>query len=117
MEKTGVRRLIVQSTLGAGDSKANLNFWWKYVMFGLLLRHAYADHERQEEFVMQSSLDWTIVRPAALVKGESTGKYQHGDLSPNKGLTLKISVPDTADFLLNQLTDLTYLRKTPGISY
>jgi putative NADH-flavin reductase len=32
MEKTGVRRLIVQSTLGAGDSKANLNFWWKYVI-------------------------------------------------------------------------------------
>jgi putative NADH-flavin reductase len=117
MEKTGVRRLIVQSTLGAGDSKANLNFWWKYIMFGLLLRQAYADHERQEEIVVRSGLEWTLVRPAALVKGALTGKYHHGDLRSNKTLTLKISVPDVADFLLKQLTDPIYLRKTTGISY
>jgi putative NADH-flavin reductase len=117
MENTGVRRLIVQSTLGVGDSKANLNFWWKYVMFGLLLRAAYADHERQEALVMKSNLDWTIVRPAALVKGEMTGKYQHGDLRNNRSLTLKISVSDAADFLLKQLTNTAYFRKTPGVSY
>ncbi len=45
LRQTGVRRLIVQSTLGAGDSRGNLNFWWKRVMFGLLLRAAYSDHQ------------------------------------------------------------------------
>jgi putative NADH-flavin reductase len=86
-------------------------------MFGLFLRQAYADHERQEELVMRSSLDWTLVRPAALAKGDLTGKYHHGDLRSNRALTLKISVPDVADFLVKQLTDPTYLRKAPGISY
>ena len=29
MERTGVKRLVCQTTLGAGDSKGNLNFFWK----------------------------------------------------------------------------------------
>ena len=53
MEKADVRRFICQSTLGAGDSRGNLNFWWKYIMFGVLLRPMHADHERQENYVQQ----------------------------------------------------------------
>lgn len=117
MEKTGVRRLICQSSLGVGDSSGNLNFFWKYIMFGMLLREAYADHVRQEEFVKQSGLDWTIVRPAAFTNGPRTGKYRHGFSGVALGLTLKISRADVADFLLKQLSDDTYLRKAPGLSY
>lgn len=117
MEKTGVSRLICQSTLGVGDSRGNLNFLWKYIMFGMLLRQAYADHVRQEEFVKQSSLDWTIVRPTAFTDGTWTGEYRHGFPSTDKAATLKISRADVADFLLRQLTDDTYLKKTPGLSY
>ncbi|HEV8590684.1 MAG TPA: SDR family oxidoreductase [Pyrinomonadaceae bacterium] len=117
MEKAGARRLICQSSLGVGDSSGNLNFFWKYIMFGMLLREAYADHVRQEEFVKQSGLDWTIVRPAAFTDGPRTGKYRHGFSGEALGLTLKISRADVADFLLKQLTDDTYLRKAPGLSY
>jgi putative NADH-flavin reductase len=117
MEKMDVRRLICQSTLGVGDSSGNLNFWWKYIMFGLLLRPAYADHVRQEELVKASSLDWTIVRPAAFTDGYRTGEYRHGFSADDKAATLKISRADVADFLLKQLTDDTYLRKTPALSY
>ncbi len=117
MKNKGVRRLICQSTLGAGDSRPALNFWWKYVMFGLLLRPAYADHQRQEEFVRQSDLDWTIIRPAAFTDGPRTGKYKHGFSNDDKSLTLKISRADVAEFLVKQLTDNSYIRKTPGLSY
>ena len=117
MEKTGVMRLICQTTLGAGDSKGNLNFFWKYIMFGMLLRKAYEDHESQERYVMQSDLHWTIVRPAAFTNGPRTGNYAHGFDSNAKGITLKISRADVADFLLKQILDLSYLRKTPGLSY
>lgn len=117
MEKTGVKRLICQTTLGAGDSKGNLNFLWKYIMFGLLLKEAYNDHERQEQYVFQSRLNWTIVRPAAFTDGPKTGVYRHGFSAHEKNLTLKISCADVADFMLRQLKDDTYLRKTPGLSY
>ncbi len=117
MAKAGVRRLICQSTLGVGDSRGNLNALWKYVMFGLLLRPAYADHVSQESYVRQSCLDWTIVRPGAFTDGERTGQYRHGFPGTDKTITLKISRADVADFMLKQLTDDTYLHKTPGLSY
>jgi putative NADH-flavin reductase len=117
MENNGVKRLICQSTLGAGDSKGNLNFFWKHIMFGMLLKQAYKDHELQENYVIQSKLDWTIVRPAAFTDGSRTGNYRHGFGAQEKNLTLKISRADVADFILNQVTQNTYLRKTPGQSY
>ena len=73
MQHHGVRRLVCQSTLGAGDSRPLLTFFWKYVMFGLLLRAAYADHQAQETLVQESGLDWTIVRPGAFTDGPATG--------------------------------------------
>ncbi|WP_029893239.1 NAD(P)-dependent oxidoreductase [Nocardia brasiliensis] len=116
MNRTGVKRLIVQSTLGVGDSKANLNFLWKYVMFGLLLRQAFADHVQQEAYVRASDLDWTIVRPSAFTDGPRTGGFRHGFPAGERGLSLKIARADIADFMLEQLTDTTYLRQAPGIS-
>ena len=117
MKKSNVSRLICLSSLGVGDSRGNLNFFWKYVMFGALLRVAYADHVTQEELVMQSGLEWTIVRPAAYTDGERTGSYKHGFPATEEELQLKISRADVADFILKQLADKAYLLKTPGLSY
>lgn len=117
MEKTGVNRLVCQTTLGAGDSKGNLNFFWKYIMFGFLLKDAMKDHERQELYVQQSNLDWTIVRPAAFTDGAATGQYRHGFSGDAEALTLKIARADVAGFMLKQLVTDEYLRKTPGLSY
>ncbi|MBF6546511.1 NAD(P)-dependent oxidoreductase [Nocardia brasiliensis] len=116
MNRTGVKRLIVQTTLGVGDSKANLNFLWKYVMFGILLRQAFADHVQQEAYVRASDLDWTIVRPSAFTDGPRTGGFRRGFPAGERGLSLKITRADIADFMLEQLTDTTYLRQAPGIS-
>lgn len=117
MQKQGVRRLICQSTLGAGDSQGNLNFFWKYIMFGWLLKPVFLDHERQEYYVTKSHLDWTIVRPAAFTDGSRTSKYQHGFSPTNRSLQLKISRADVSDFILQQLESKNYLLQTPGLSY
>ncbi len=117
MEKAGVRRLVCQTTLGAGDSLGNLNFFWKHVMFGLLLREAFADHACQEDHIRQSGLDWTLVRPAAFTDGKRTGVYRHGFPGTEKGISLKISRADVADFMLKQLVDDAYVRTAPGLSY
>ncbi|MEM8664669.1 MAG: NAD(P)-binding oxidoreductase, partial [Pseudomonadota bacterium] len=73
MQRNGVRRLIVQSTHGAHESWSNLNFFWKRIMFGGLLRVPFADHELQERLVEASGLDWTIVRPGSFTDGPATG--------------------------------------------
>lgn len=86
-------------------------------MFGFLLRQAYADHVKQENYIKQSHLDWTIVRPGAFIDGNRTNNYRHGFPGTDKTTKLKISRTDVADFMLKQLTDDLYLHKTPGLSY
>lgn len=117
MESTGVSRLVCLSSLGVGDSRANLPFFTKYVIVGIFLRHAFADHERQERVVMQSPLAWTIVRPPHLKEGPRTGEYQHGFPPTYRDIRGWVSRADVADFMLKQLADDTYLRGTPGLSY
>jgi putative NADH-flavin reductase len=117
MEQFGIRRLICQTTLGAGDSWGNLDFYWKYIMFGLILRKVFADHERQEALVRNSNLDWTIVRPGAFIDGPRTGKYRHSFPGTDRSIALKISRADVADFILKQLSDQSCLYQTPSLSY
>jgi len=117
MKDEEVKRLICQTTLGAGDSKGNLNFFWKYLMFGWFLKHIFQDHLLQEEYVKDSGLDWTIVRPAAFTDGDKTENYRHGFSATDKTVKLKIARADVADFILKQLHSSLYLLKSPGISY
>lgn len=117
MTHHGLRRMVCASTLGAGDSYPVLNFFWKRVMFGLLLRDAFADHQMQEEAIRQSDLDWVIVRPGAYTDGPVTGVYKYGFEATEKNIALKISRADVARFMLQQLTGTTWLRQSPGLSY
>jgi putative NADH-flavin reductase len=117
MEKAGVRRLICLSSMGVGDSRDLLPFFTKYIVVGIFLRHAFADHERQEVIVNQSSLDWIIVRPPHLTDGPRTGIYRHGFATTDRNIQGRIARADVADFMLKQADDDTYVRQTPALSY
>jgi uncharacterized protein YbjT (DUF2867 family) len=116
MQAHGVCRLICQSTLGAHESWSNLDFFWKRIMFGLLLRPVFLDHELQEKLVRASGLDWTIVRPSAFTDGPAAGAFKEGFGPDERKLTLKIARADVADFLTRQLDDLTYRQRAVAIS-
>jgi len=116
MRKSGVKRLICQTTLGLGDSWNNLNFFWKYVMFGFLLKKAFQDHQLQEKYILESGLDYTIVRPGAFTNGAITRSFQTDFDAHAKNLTLKISRADIAFFMLEQLTSEKFVGKVVAIS-
>jgi len=65
MAETGVRRLVVQSTYGIGETYRELPLALK-AFFTLAIRPQVTDHEVQEAAVRGSDLDWTIVRPVVL---------------------------------------------------
>jgi uncharacterized protein YbjT (DUF2867 family) len=117
MHAAGVRRLLSQSSLGVGDSRQNLNAYWKHLMFGLLLRNAYRDHHIQERYIRESGLDWTILRPGALTDGPVTGNYVHGFPSTERRISLKLSVADLADFAVRELEEPQYIGGDPALSY
>ncbi len=78
MEKLGVKRFICESSLGIGDSKAQLGFLYNYILIPLLLRNIFADKEVQERIIKDSTLDRVIVRPAVLTNGPRTAVYRSG---------------------------------------
>ena len=117
MEKHGVRRLICESSLGVGDSKGRLGIFYNLILVPLLLRGMFADKAAQEEIIRASSLDWVIVRPTSLTNGPRKGTYRAGMDIGHWFRPTSISRADVADFMLKQLTDDTWLRKTPGVAY
>ncbi len=117
MEAANICRFISLSTIGVGDSREMLPFLYKYILVPLFLRRAFDDHEIQETLVRKSSLDWIIVRPAALTDGNFNGTYQTGFPVTEKNLEFKISRADVTDFMLKKLTNDLYIRKMPELSY
>ena len=117
MESNGVRRLVVETALGVGDSAGRLGLYYTLFTIPLILPFYWYDKGRQEKVVRESNLEWIIVRPAQLTNGRRRGTYQHGVRVGNFIWSASISRADTADFMLQQLGDTPYLRQAPGISY
>lgn len=116
MKKSGVRRLICVTGVGAGDSRGHGGFLYDRIFFPLLLKAVYADKDRQESLIKASDLDWTIVRPGFLTNGPLTGNYRA--LTDLTGVTAgRISRADVAHFMLNELQSKRYLRQTPLLTY
>jgi putative NADH-flavin reductase len=114
MTRTDVRRLVCISALGVGDSRNHGGFVFDRLFQPLLLGPAYKDKERQEAAIRASSLDWVIVRPAMLTNGAARGRIRATtDLAGVNGG--KIARADVAQFVLEQLTTDTWLRRTPVI--
>ena len=66
MQAKGVKRLLVVTGLGAGDSRGHGGLLYDAVLFPLVLKRVYDDKDVAEQIVKASGLDWTIVRPGAL---------------------------------------------------
>lgn len=73
------------------------------------------DKARQERVIAESGVEWVIVRPGILTNGAKRGVYRHGENVGSYLLAGRILRADVADFMLNQLTDDTYLHKAPGL--
>jgi putative NADH-flavin reductase len=117
MDRRGVPRLVYLSFLGVREGRWQLSLIGRTVVAPLLLRNVVADHEDKERIIRDSRLDWIIVRPPRLTNGLGRGHYRHGVDIRAASLVPRISRADVADFMLRQLTDDTYVRRTPAVMY
>lgn len=117
MQRTGVRRLIAVSVYGVGETREHLPFFTRAVVFPFFLRHAIADHETQEQAVMASDVDWTLIRPPYLTDDPVSGVYVSDFGSDTGELTWKISRGDVAHSMLEAFERATHLRRAVGLSY
>ena len=73
---------------------------------------AYEDHDRQEQAVRKSKLDWTIVRPVML-NDKDSDEYKATIGKPSAG---SISRKGVAKFILDSLESEKFVRDTVTLS-
>lgn len=120
MHDSRVRRLICVSS-SALDPEARYQdtgggFIFEKIIkpfvMNVIGRTSYEDLQKMEMLVMNSDLDWTIVRPSGLFETPQVTDYRMG-----QGFVGRYtSRTDLADCLLKELTDTQYLHKTVSVA-
>jgi len=115
LQTTGVRRFIGVTSGGTNPQHdPNLPFVFEQV-FKRLFANIYRDQMEMERIVMASSVDWTIVRPAALTNGPATGRCRTAEAYAIRGGN-QTPRADLAAFMLDQLTQSDYIRKAVALA-
>jgi kynurenine 3-monooxygenase len=104
MQAAGVRRLVVHSSLGVGDSMSLMPAPVR-VFARTVLGKTLADHAEQEAAAEASGLDWTIVRPGGLTDDPATGAYVAQSTSEGRSMKNRISRADVAAHIVAILDD------------
>lgn len=113
MKKHHVKRLIIVSAMGIGDSWKTLSAFNKF-FFATVLKNSRNDHESQEKEVRESKLDWTIIRPSGLTDTAKSNEYVTGERLRAK--IAKIARADVAGFILKTIDDDSFVRKAVTIT-
>jgi uncharacterized protein YbjT (DUF2867 family) len=117
MEKNKVKKLIAMSNVGAGNSIAFQPWIFNKIIlpyFMKWLKFIIDDKNKMEPIIMNSRLDWTIVRCPNIVDKPMKGNCKA--TLDGKGLKLSVTLGDMAAFMINQITDNTFLKQAPSIS-
>ena len=112
MEECGVRRFVYLSSIGAGESRSYMPQPIRFFIADVMLRVPLADHSANENRIAGSSLLWTVVRPGGLTDGPITGNLKHGSEKITLKGNVNISRANVASFMLEQLDNSTYIKKS-----
>lgn len=112
MENTDTKRFIYMSSIGAGDSRFLMVQPIRFLIVSLFLRVPLADHNTNEELIIKSKLEWTIVRPGGLTDGLMSEDVKYGtEITPMKG-NRSISRASVASFILKQIDNKALYNST-----
>lgn len=110
LARHGIGRIIVLSAYGAIDGRG---------FYGWLMRTSAAavvtDKAETERLLRASKLDWTAVRPGVLTDGPATGRVKAAEHAVLKGLP-RISRADVASFIIGELAQPRFVRRSPVVS-
>jgi putative NADH-flavin reductase len=117
MQKQNIKRLIALSNIGAGNSIAFQPWFFTKIIltyFMKWLKVIIDDKNRMEPIIMNSNLNWTIVRCPNIVDKPTKGKYNA--TLDGKGLKLSITLDDLSKFMVGQLKETTFNKQAPCVS-
>ncbi|MCB1623422.1 MAG: NAD(P)H-binding protein [Pseudomonadales bacterium] len=118
MRGAAIKRIVVVSSLGAGDSHGQGTFAVRMIQ-KYILRETLRDKTRQEEVLRGSNLDWTSLRPPQLtedprVRGDLVA--WQGLAPANRKLTWKVSRATLAKYVLDAVEKNLWVREAVNLS-
>jgi uncharacterized protein YbjT (DUF2867 family) len=114
-EEQEIKRVVVCSAWGAAETKNEIPGLFRCLIDNSNIGFAYRDHERQEEILRRSRLQWTIVRPTGLInirKLQVVIESYNGTPKPK----MTISRRSVAKYLVDALERDSLIYKAPVIS-
>ncbi len=110
MKASGVKRLVVLSAQGSGESRAGMNPVIRFIMVDGILKRAFADHDVQERATRESGLAWIVARPSRLTDGPAKNQYVR-ESNPEAKVPSSISRADVAAFMVEACGSSTLVDK------
>ena len=110
-----VKKIVICSAWGVRETKQDIPGWFKWLINNSNIGVAYKDHERQENLLRNSGINFTIVRPVGLINSKKEQKILVGldnSIKPN----LVINRISVARFMVDQLTSNEFSGRAVTIS-
>jgi len=113
MHKHGVRRLVVQTSFGVGETREKLKLV-DALFIKLLLKPQIADTELQSAEVSASQLDWVLVQPVHLSDDADDALPFASSVGEQRGR--KVSRAAVGRFLAEAVRSAEYVHKSVALS-
>ena len=116
LERHAITRFI---HIGGAAHDGGVNEHWTLgrrflrVFLTLVWKPGLVPKQLEWDVLKKSHIDWTLVRPPRITKGEPTGNL----LADEKNLArIQVNVEDLANFMLEQITSETWIKKAPLVA-
>jgi hypothetical protein len=115
MKAHAVKKIVIMSAFGVGDSFSNLNFLMRPVIKHSNMAIQYEDHRLVDEETRPSGLNWVFVRPAMLTDKEAKPVKDLGDTGEHASFMPSISRASVAKFMVDAVESDKWEGRTPVI--
>lgn len=114
-EKEKIQRVVTCSAWGVAETRNDIPGWFRWFIDNSNIGVAYRDHERQEQILSRSNVDWTIVRPVGLTNFKRKQNIRV-TLNNEPRPSLMISRAGVAQFMVDSLNNPDLINKMVTIS-
>jgi uncharacterized protein YbjT (DUF2867 family) len=116
MTTRGIRRIVVLSASGVGDSLSRQPLPLRWMFTRTNLKYTYADHNLVDTEIRDTDTDWTLLRPVAFNKNPEAGKIAVTDIhGPTPSWS--ISRAAVAQFAVDVIDNGAHIHEAPIISH
>nr|WP_231963774.1 NAD(P)-binding oxidoreductase [Mycobacterium adipatum] len=112
MGEQNIRRIVINSTMGAGDDWARIGVMARLFINMSNIKAGFVDHSAVDAMVRASDTDWTLVRAVALTDKPANGPVRAAEAGTEKP-GMRINRADLAAFLVDAVEQGSWIHRAP----